>query len=356
MPDQTDPHFEEWQQAREVISNVDTNLDALRKVGITFVSTLLTASAFLLPEGSPGSDAPLPIPIKFAVLLITFVLLVALAFIDRNYNVLQHAAATRAIVLERELDLELTEDISVRYAQEKVAWVFHAVYVMIGAAALILGIFVLWPDPLYVLPLGVAWFIYSVGVFSINETLKHEGVDWSVDRTDLVSGDVLHLTATNLNGEADWFQRRGHRDYPATHKFSLAPGHVYWEVQHDPDSTSRVGKGHDNAATSGGPPDGRYGRVLLKGTVGYAITLGYYGEYVWAIDTRDLPSPSVLTIVPTQPKGRIGRPDWAAWDSPLPGKIRLSPKPRAEPGPPSGGAPPQHSQTWTPSNTLTIYK
>ncbi len=135
MPsDQSDMDLAEWTQARTVISGFDDRLDATRKFGLTLVSTLLTTDALLLPS-SIGGASSLPPLAKFAVLLATLLLVTAVELIDRNYRVIQRAASQRALVLERMMNLELTEVISDRYAQSGVNETVYGVYLLMGGGS-----------------------------------------------------------------------------------------------------------------------------------------------------------------------------------------------------------------------------
>jgi len=335
----SDSHFQEWIQARGVIGAVDTNLDSLRKLGISLVTALLTANAFLLP-GSIGGASSLPDTIKFGILLSTLLLLGAVAVIDRNYTVLQEAAATRALVLEQELDLELTEIIGQRYSEEAVNLVFHLIYVFIGSVVVVLGFFVLDPSILFWVLVAI-WIVWSVATLLISVNCeKHGGADWSIDRTDLNPGDAFHLTVTNLFIEPGWLRRTFTPNYVIKHTFSLRPGTEFWAIEawttDRAGAFARVEPSPDGA--SGVRGSGTRGGILpiRKGTVGSAVSLGPRETFVWTIDTKNLPFPAILSIYPCVPrpgKGRDGsvETNWTPWEFPLRRKIRLEPKVEVSP-------------------------
>src|SRR3989442_3743868 len=110
-------HMEEWTSAREVIAKFDDRLHDLRKYGFTFVAALLTADSILVPtQISIGTEKVyLPNDIKFAVLLVSLSLLIILKIFDITYSDFLKAAVTRANIIEKELNLELTETISFVY-------------------------------------------------------------------------------------------------------------------------------------------------------------------------------------------------------------------------------------------------
>jgi len=312
VDDPTGPHFQEWVSTRAVISAADTNLDAIRKTGITLITALLTANAFLLP-GSVSGVSALSESLKFGVLLATLILLGAVAVIDRNYQVLQQAAATRALILERELDLELTEVISQRYTQNNVGLIFHLIYVVLGAAVISLGYFVLGVTPLFGV-LVVIWVAWSALVLLISVNIRsYGGADWSLDKTCLNAGEVFHIMVTNLYPMPAPSSLLDHlgpfaRRYVNTHTFCINPHERVWEVL---------------AHRSGVEPE-----LLEQGTVGKPVSLGPGDTYVWAVKTPATSIPLILHVHPKKP-GRTtnGRTEWIDWPSPLQRKVKVDPKP-----------------------------
>jgi hypothetical protein len=312
VDDPSGPHFQEWISTRGVISAADTNLDSIRKTGITLITALLTANAFLLPGNVSGVTA-LPESLKFGVLLATLILLGAVAVIDRNYQVLQQAAATRALILEREMNIELTEVISQRYAQNNVGLIFHLIYVVLGAAVLSLGYFVLGITPLFGV-LAVIWVAWSALVLLISVNIHtNKGADWSLDKTYLNSGEVFHIMVTNLYAmPAPSSLLRGYgpfaRRYIRTHTFHIEPGRTLWQVV-----VHRTGE----------EPE-----LLERGTVGAPVSLGPEETYVWAVKTPSTSDSMILHVHPTSPgQSANGRTEWSAWPSPLRRKVKVDPTP-----------------------------
>jgi len=109
-------HLAEWKQARDVLKHFDEKLHDLRKYGFTFLTGLLAVESILIPTSFVTTIEKIPDSAKFAIFTVTLILIIALHLLDRNYVVFQQAANTRAKVLERELNLELSEIISIRYA------------------------------------------------------------------------------------------------------------------------------------------------------------------------------------------------------------------------------------------------
>ena len=120
----------EWNTARGILSDTDNHLQDLRKYSFTFITALLTTESFLIPTNLLNSSNAIILPpeIKLVVIGVTIVLLIALYLMDRNYQVLQEAAATRALVLERIINLELTEVITQRFNQYHVKRYVTAIY------------------------------------------------------------------------------------------------------------------------------------------------------------------------------------------------------------------------------------
>lgn len=138
-----DMRLEEWKTAREVLRQFDDRIHELRKHGFTVVTTLLTINSFLLtasivPAPSGGTES-LPDLTKVAVVGAVMVLVVGLRYMERNYQMFNQAAATRARILERCLNLELTEKIS-DWKRSGKMWPADAVYFLFAVAASVLGL------------------------------------------------------------------------------------------------------------------------------------------------------------------------------------------------------------------------
>ena len=134
--------LDEWKAAREVLEKFDDRQHDVRKYGVTFVAGLLTAQALL-----GGTSPPVPHRAKFAVMMATLVLIVALRLTEKDYQLFLRAASDRAITLEkRVLDFGLTRAISRQYEMNKMWSYVDAVYGFLAIASGILGYFILSPD------------------------------------------------------------------------------------------------------------------------------------------------------------------------------------------------------------------
>jgi hypothetical protein len=191
----------EWDTARDILNNTDEHMHDLRKYGFTFFTALLATESFLIPNRSANifNVTILPDEIKVAVLGVTLVLIIALQLIDRNYQVLQEAAATRALVLERTLNLELTEVISLRYNIYHVKMYVGAIYGLFVLGVLVLGGAVLFPNWLLIGILSAVAFIAWISIFLFfNISYPFGYGDWTIDRLECKPGDDIGITVTNL--------------------------------------------------------------------------------------------------------------------------------------------------------------
>jgi len=208
----------EWDTARAILSKTDDRLFDLRKYGFTFIAALLTAESLLLPYtdtlntivGEPPTrlfwdPVNLPDALKFAVLFANLLLIIAVVVIDRNFIIIQKAAASRARVLERTLNLELTEVITHRYRSAKVEWWVTGLYSFFVSIVLTLGFFVFSENlPLFLVLLicGIITIFVIVGIrTSMNIEYKYGPIDFTLDRLHCTKGDKVAITVTNLEKE-----------------------------------------------------------------------------------------------------------------------------------------------------------
>ncbi len=70
----------------------------------------------------------LPPEVKLAVVSATVLLIVTMRIIEKNYELFQRAASARALVIERHLDLDLTEIISDKYKRGHILWLVTVAY------------------------------------------------------------------------------------------------------------------------------------------------------------------------------------------------------------------------------------
>jgi hypothetical protein len=227
------PLLNEWNTARGILKDTDEHLHDLRKYGFTFVTALLTAESFLIPSKSPDpiSGTILPPEIKIAVLGVTLVLIIALQLMDRYYQVLQDAAATRALVLERALNLELTEVITLRFNRYHVKRYAIAIYGLFVFGVVVLGWAVLFPIWYLMAILLVVAFATWGSVFRLVSLKYPYGAgDWTIDRLECSPGEEIRITLTNLCPPDD---NKHHPDFrPRSEKAGIwfPPNQVLWKL------------------------------------------------------------------------------------------------------------------------------
>jgi hypothetical protein len=204
--DEDNRYLEEWKQARDVLKTFDDRVHDLRKYGFTFITGLITVQGLLLPwippSGQQGAIG-IPDPVKFGVLIATSLLIIVLRWFDGNYQGFLYGAATRAKVIERFMNLELTDEISVRYEIEKLGRPKIILYA--GFQGAVIGL------AFTLLPQHIDWPIYLL-VGSIAESLiyyfryspeklrgRFSGTDWAIDRLQCSAGEQVRIMMTNLS-------------------------------------------------------------------------------------------------------------------------------------------------------------
>lgn len=198
--------FEEWQAARDLISNFDQRVHDLRNWGFSFITALLAAQSLLLPSLLPNSSnsnsSAIAEPVKFGVLTVTLVLIVALRQVEKNYQVYQKAANFRALVLESRLNVELGTTITDRYERFHMSYKVTAIYILFVLADAVLGVFVL-SDEFYSAMLVAVSILAATWVFQIKRSdvyfARGERSDWTFDRLECVAGETLTITLTNMS-------------------------------------------------------------------------------------------------------------------------------------------------------------
>jgi hypothetical protein len=261
--------IEEWKQAREVLKSFDEHLHDLRKYAFSFLTALMAAESILLPSKD------MPTEVKFAVFLVTLLLIAAAHLFDKNYRVIQQAANTRALVLERKLNLELSEDISIRHGKNRVNLIVVIVYILFIVGVLLLGGFVLQPHWGYVGGLaGFGIIIAVVPIFTLGLRFAYkEGEDWTVSPLECTSGDIVRITLNNLSKKtedmkekpADLREANDLESFPfkVPHPIVFNEGKLIWEIR-----------------SEGGP-------VIRKETA-KAGGLKVYYSYTWIWDTSNV--------------------------------------------------------------------
>lgn len=102
---------DEWSAIRSVLSGFDTQLNDLRKTGLGVITALLTATAVSTLFNLPDYEV-------VVLILLTYVLIVIMQYLDQHYRTFQKAAMARARVIEPVLNVELSQKIATVYKEE----------------------------------------------------------------------------------------------------------------------------------------------------------------------------------------------------------------------------------------------
>src|SRR5713226_2547591 len=195
----SDCGFQEWQEARNIIARFDNNLHDLRKFGFSFITALLTANAILtttLSSSAPGY-------VKLGVLLITLGLFVALRQLDQHYRLFQGAAVRRSIILERRLNVELTEEITNYYSlsSPKVNWWKNVERFYLGFLVLTLGLGItilydgsnLLASTMEIIVLVVGVLVAGYLISRIRSQQLPEVDDWTIDKKVVRKDEIIRI-------------------------------------------------------------------------------------------------------------------------------------------------------------------
>jgi hypothetical protein len=107
----------EWERARQILEKGDEQILDLRKVGFSFVTALITASAYFGGKDTPATADPSYVGPLIA--MAAMAALVALFFCDEEIASRQKATAARAGILERFSPVELTDFLRGRAQSER---------------------------------------------------------------------------------------------------------------------------------------------------------------------------------------------------------------------------------------------
>lgn len=191
--------LEEWKEARAVLARFDENLHDLRKYGFIFLAALLASDSI-------QTILKLEENARLALILITIVFIIALRLVDKNYEQFQSATVIRAMILERILNIELTETISYRYRRDRFSLHVQLLYISFIVLAGGLGSIILSVG--YQLFLSLAFATAGIAFIlafpkTLNLILRHsEGLpeeDWIIDRLSCEQGEKVRIIITNLD-------------------------------------------------------------------------------------------------------------------------------------------------------------
>lgn len=194
-----DPRLLEWQTTRELLFRLDRLVHDIRRYGFSFVAALLTAQAILVPSSELTSWG------KTAVLIITLILILAIAFFEKYYHLLQEAAAQRALILELELNLGLTGTIQDQFNTEKIRKYEIFIYLSLIAGTIILGWTVLDLLTAGILSCVALVIGYLIARLKPIKNQEWKGLDWCISPLECEKGDLIEINVINLEKTRVYF-------------------------------------------------------------------------------------------------------------------------------------------------------
>jgi hypothetical protein len=216
--DDVNHFFKEWEATRDVLKTFDGYLHDLRKYGFSFITALLTGSAILFTTwirqpiyddyGAVIVEGELfPEHVKAAILAVTLFLIIGLFMIDTYYRLFQKTANIRSRILEKVLNIELSDAITQRYHSSIInQYLVSGVYCIFILGVLSLGISVL-SNSLFWLSLIVLGSLLAVMVLSLGARFfyfihyDYGLMDWILDRLECGVGDEVRVIMTNIGDE-----------------------------------------------------------------------------------------------------------------------------------------------------------
>jgi len=263
MAESSGTALEEWKEARGILSRFDENLHDLRKYGFTFLAALFTIDALQKLVSKDITDN-----IRLGLIAITIAFIVTLRLLDHDYQQFQSAASIRARILERMLNIEVTETISEKYKRDKLYNWNLGVYIGFVIIALFIG--------LMILPYGMYWLVASgfafVGIVlifiikyskNLKVNLHHHGTelkeDWTIDRVSCKQGEKVRITITNLDEK---------------NELIIPSGKIVCDIRNEENTVS-----HPQLSANG-------------------ISIPPGGNYSWLWDTSNVAPDTIYRIVP----------------------------------------------------------
>jgi hypothetical protein len=134
-------------------------------------------------------------------------LILALHLIDKSYRVFQKATATRALVLERKLNIELSETIAERHRSERLEYYVSAIYILFVLSVVLLARFSINMQEVgLVVPLGLGLLALLViaictGItFGFNLAYKYGySEDWTISPLECSTKGTIEFKVTLSN-------------------------------------------------------------------------------------------------------------------------------------------------------------
>lgn len=211
IPD--DPRFEEWCITRELLSEYDGYIHDIRKYGFSFITALITAQAILIPSNNLTNilnPSGIPDHVKFGVFAVTLFLILAIAFFEKSYKLIQESTAKRALILELTMNLELSQTLISQFESREVRISETVVYILFIVGIIGLA-FVTLSNTTYVYFL----LIFSIIIMSViiilkpSKSQRRDDVDWTVNRMVCNEGDIVEINIVNTGKKKEIIKKGG---------------------------------------------------------------------------------------------------------------------------------------------------
>ncbi|WP_321421625.1 hypothetical protein [uncultured Methanobacterium sp.] len=232
--------LEEWKTIRELISDYDTRKHELRKTGFSLITSLIAAQGILyiywnykdILNTASTTNSTFAIisssDIITVVLGVTIALIFAIIFFEKGYRLYQEAAVQRALLLEKKINLQLTETIFYQFKSWQSRVYEYGVYCIFFACALLMA----YVTKAYWVPLLVFTIIGVIGMLFLTrdgkenykpdvdcnclieiykerirgwvnceKRIENPYLDWSFYPIVCKRNEKVVITLTNLNGD-----------------------------------------------------------------------------------------------------------------------------------------------------------
>jgi hypothetical protein len=203
-PGSDDIHFKEWERTRKLLLEFDNRIHDIRKYGFSFLTALMAAEAILIPKNDymAVGEVGLTDTTKLAVFGVTLLLIGIIKLMEKYYQLFITCSAQRARILERSLNLELTEIISDRHRSELIPKYVNNIYFFFILGVFVLGYAVLIPNLREVLLLILITVLALFSIRKIDElSLEYtrERMDWTINPLECKPGEKVRITLTNIS-------------------------------------------------------------------------------------------------------------------------------------------------------------
>ncbi len=195
-----DLFYKEWIATKDLMDKFGDRIYDLRKYGFSFITAILTAQAILIPNNLPIlpinqviNQGYVPNTIKFAVIIITILLIITLYFFEKSYQILMDAANSRALIIETKLNLELLETVSYHSNFKHVTSYNTGIYMLFIGSALILSYFTI--------PSFYLWTFFFGGLSIVGIVLiqlfpfsNRFECDWTINKVEFQKEELVEIT------------------------------------------------------------------------------------------------------------------------------------------------------------------